>query len=96
MSCNCNKVGVSNDHVNTNLYMEDNPWLSGISYNISSNINKKEVKEYYAKDKVVYKNKKATVVSRNYHPDGKKTYSIKLNNNKIIEYADENIVYKIT
>lgn len=40
MSCNCNKVGVSNDHVNTNFYMEDNPWLSGISYNISSNINK--------------------------------------------------------
>ena len=40
MSCNCNKVGVSNDHVNTNFYMENNPWLSGISYNISSNINK--------------------------------------------------------
>jgi hypothetical protein len=40
MSCNCNKVGVSDDHVNTNLYMENKPWLSGISYNISSDINK--------------------------------------------------------
>ena len=52
MSCNCNKVGVSNDHVNTNLYMEDNPWLSGISYNISSNINQNYPNQcawYYAR-----------------------------------------------
>jgi predicted NAD-dependent protein-ADP-ribosyltransferase YbiA (DUF1768 family) len=67
-----------------------------LSSDISIIISKKEVKEYYAQDKVVYKNKKATVLSRNYHPDGKKTYSIKLNNNKIIEYIPENEVYKIT
>lgn len=66
-----------------------------LSPDISIILSKKEINEYYAQDKVVYKNKKAVVFSRNYHPDGTKTYSIKLNNNKIIEFIPENEVYKI-
>ena len=53
MSCNCPKVGVSEDHTNTTLYMEKYPWLEGISYNLSSQINKDYPNQcawYYARN----------------------------------------------
>lgn len=57
-------------------------------------ISKKEIKNYYANDKVLFNNQKAVVISRNYHPDKTISYDIKLQNNKIISFIPENKIQK--
>ena len=39
MSCGCGEKVINSDHSNTTNYMNDKPWLAGISYNLSSKIN---------------------------------------------------------
>jgi predicted NAD-dependent protein-ADP-ribosyltransferase YbiA (DUF1768 family) len=68
-----------------------------LSSDTSIILSKEEIRNYHAHTKVAYKNKKATIIARNYHPDGKRTYNIRLiSNNKILEYVPENKVYKIS